>query len=376
MNILHIINGYVTSKLYKSFVQQLSNDIEHQSVFAPIRATEQNGINAIKSSKISIAYSAIVTNMIYRILFFLKIDKTVKEIQSEFNVNNHDIIHAHTLFSDGAAAYQLHRQTGIPYIVTLRNTDINEFFKYLFYLRPLGMKILLSAERVVFLSQAYQQRLLDNYVHKSLHEELMAKSLIIPNGIDDFWLNNIYTEHKKLGQTIRLLFTGEIRKNKNIIGIIDAISKIRNPNIEFLIIGKGLNDEEAYVKLVEEKILDNKSIKMLPAVAMEELLQYYRNADIFVMPSFTETFGLVYAEALSQGLPVIYSSGEGFDRVFDDGFVGLAVNSASIDDIARGIKGVVGSYEQMQSNCAASAKKFSWQRIAEVYLQNYSEINN
>jgi len=44
------------------------------------------------------------------------------------------------------------------------------------------------------------------------------------------------------------------------------------------------------------------------------------------MPSITETFGLVYAEALSQGLPVLYTRGQGFDRQFEEGEVGYAVD--------------------------------------------------
>ena len=238
-----------------------------------------------------------------------------------------------------------------------------------------GLKYYWQQKNIVFLSQAYQNRLLQNYIHKSLHSTLRNKSLIIPNGIDDFWLQNINDGKKRLGTTIKLLFTGEIRKNKNILGVIEAIASIDNVNIEYTIVGKGLNDEESYLKLIEERIKGNDNIILLPVVSKEELLCYYRAADIFIMPSFTETFGLVYAEALSQGLPVIYSCGEGFDKVFDEGVVGLSVKSNDIDNIAQGINDLISNYSEIQKNCASSAKKFSWASIAEVYLHNYLDIN-
>jgi len=376
IKVLHIINGYVSSKLYRAFVLQLSKTVNHQSVFVPIRNVNQKGINDIESSKIKIHYSLIITSIIYRIFFFLKISKTVQSIKNEIDVEAFDIIHAHTLFSDGAAAYELNRINGTPYIVTLRNTDLNEFFKYLFFLRPLGLKILLAADRIVFLSEAYKQRLLNDYIHKNLHEELISKSIVLPNGIDDFWLDNLYANSNKLGNTIKLLFTGEIRKNKNIIGVIEAISKIINYNIEYLIVGEGLNDEKSYLSLLKEKIKDNSMVSIKKVVGKDELLNYYRESDIFIMPSFTETFGLVYAEALSQGLPVIYTNSEGFDKVFDEGFIGHSVDATNVDDIALAIIKVIENYSQIQKNCSNSAKKFSWEAIAEVYLRNYSEIIN
>ena len=75
MNILHIINGFVSSKLYKAFVEHLSVDIDKQTVFVPIRSSNQKGKNNITLSNVKIIYSFVVTKLIYRVLFFLKIAK-------------------------------------------------------------------------------------------------------------------------------------------------------------------------------------------------------------------------------------------------------------------------------------------------------------
>src|SRR5690606_22696545 len=83
----------------------------------------------------------------------------------------------------------------------------------------------------------------------------------------------------------------------------------------------------------------------------EKLLELYRANDILVMPSKTETFGLVYAEAMSQGLPVIYSKGQGFDGQFKEGLIGYHVDCFDPVNIASSILKIVNNYEEMSSNC-------------------------
>ena len=67
----------------------------------------------------------------------------------------------------------------------------------------------------------------------------------------------------------------------------------------------------------------------------ENFIKYFIESDIFVMPSRYETFGLVYVEALSQGLPVIYTRGQGFDGQIPDGEVGYSVKCNDVNEIAE-----------------------------------------
>lgn len=106
----------------------------------------------------------------------------------------------------------------------------------------------------------------------------------------------------------------------------------------------------------------------------EELINYYRKADIFVMPSLTETFGLVYAEALSQGLPVIYTYGQGFDGQFEEGDVGYAVNPHDYNDICEKIISVLENYDAISKRCTTNSVKFDWGIIVKDYINLYKSI--
>ena len=372
--ILHITNGYWASKLYSELFLELSNLAINQTVFIPIRESEQQGLFSFNRDNVKLVYSQVITSPFYRIYFQSKIKKTIQKIDSQIDVNSFQLIHAHTLFSDGAVAYYYKKKFNIPYVVTIRNTDVNVFFKYFIHLRKLGVDILKNADKVIFLSAAYKTRVIKQYISNNIY--INSKSEIIPNGLGEFWLNNAFQGIKKLNETIYFLYAGEIRKNKNIISIIEALNTIKSGKYKFQfdIVGLGLHDEMSYVKKLKKLVSANKFVNLYPVVQKEELLAYYKKANIFVMPSFTESFGLVYIEALSQSVPVIYTENEGFDATFEDGFIGKSVNPRDMNNIANGIGYIIENYERIQQNCSNAIASFSWSDIANRYYKIYSEI--
>ena len=90
------------------------------------------------------------------------------------------------------------------------------------------------------------------------------------------------------------------------------------------------------------------------------------------MPSILETFGLVYAEAMSQGIPIIYSKGQGFDGQFDNGIVGYAVNCFDYKDISEKIIDLYNNYQQFSEQCLSMVDKFNWSTIAQEYMKIYN----
>ena len=294
MKIFQICNGYFATKLYK----ELFDGLNMRGCINKIFVFTWNKFNLNKkndNSKIIVIYFS----KILRLFFYLKQKKVFKSLLSVETKFDHDLIHAHTLFSNGDIALRLKMKYNIPYIVAIRNTDINIFFKYFFFLRKYGLKIMENADKIIFLSPSYKKECLEDYVPIEKREEMEKKSVIIPNGINKFWIENSINS-KKRHKEIRLIYVGSIDKNKNVITTILACKKLLSQGYEvkFTVVG----DIEIRIDELNEGFIQH-----IPYSSKEEIKKYFEESDIFIMPSRYETFGLVYAEALSQGLPVIYT---------------------------------------------------------------------
>lgn len=364
MKILHINSYYSTSSFYKNLFEIQRKSGLNIDVFVPISSN-------IKISDFDFGeYTCISRNhtKFDRLIFPLKHIKIYKDVQERYNIFDYTIIHAHSLFSNGYIAMKLKKKYGIPYIVAVRNTDVNVFFKKMFHLRKLGVEILKNANHIIFLSKSYEKQVLDNYVPKNLKDSIQKKISIIPNGIDNFWFEHTNTSIKKLKKNhFNLLQVGDINKNKNIETTVKAAEILikKGYKVKLDVVGK-VKDQNIF-----NKIKDLDFVNYLGYKPKEELIKIYRQNDIFILPSINETFGLVYAEAMSQGLPVIYSRGQGFDQQFEEGLVGYSVQCFDVNNISDKIISIIEDYDNFSNNCTQNIFKFNWKNITNQYLELY-----
>lgn len=304
-----------------------------------------------------------------RFVFDIKQYKIIKSIEKNYDVKEFDCLHAYTLFTDGNAAMKLAEKYNKPFVVAVRNTDVNDFFAKLFYLRNRGIKIMRKASAIFFLSEAYRKTVFEKYVPSKYKDELYVKTHIIPNGIDDFWHANEpskdFLNNKKLGDVVKLIYAGRIDKNKNILTTQKAMDILAAKGIKtsLTVVGK-IADEGEF-----KQIMNHPNTEHLQAMPKEKLIEQYRSHDIFVMPSFTETFGLVYAEAMSQGLPVVYSKGQGFDGQFENEIVGFRCQSNDAMSVAKAIMNSIQDFKRIVQNNASNSKKFEWEKICQAYVE-------
>lgn len=406
MRVLHINGNYLDSYLHQELVAHLDNIGIENTVYVPIHEGHKGIVDSAGDAQVYTCFSKWD-----RFNFYKKQKKIIRTAERKFDIPSFDCIQAQTLFTDGNAAYELSKKYNIPFVVTVRNTDINVFFKYMLYLRGRGNRILSEASRIVFISEAYKKNVLQRYVRETFRgrvgnfgkkfttivkpiadkddKKVSRKDIIrnkatkIPNGIDKFWLDNIYSsrdydeaQERFVRKQLRLIYAGNIEKNKNIELTTEAVKLLRLQGWDatFTVVGS-VKDERLY------KSLENQ-IRYIPKCPKEELIGQYRKADILVMPSHAETFGLVYAEAMSQGLPVIYTREQGFDGQFLDGEVGYSVSDKDASELAERIVKIVGvgstvstsnTYKTMSENAMRGCRKFDWDKVAREYARVYVE---
>ena len=337
------------------------------------RGHELMAFNAVArgSEEISETYKKIMDDKVVhsecfnrydRYFFFCKQRKIVSAIEKSLPIETYDLIHSHTLFNGGWAARNLKKKYGLRYVVSFRNTDLNVFLKIPFF-RMIARRIVDDASGIQFLSLPYRDKFLDLCYKKSERQAVADKSVVITNGLEPFWLQNRASAPRiiKDSSQINLLCVGRIDRRKNVKAVLKVATILRDQGVgvKVTIIGPILDKE------LLEQIKLHKNIWVVPYQEKERLIDYYRNNDIYVMPSFKETFGRVYAEAMSQGVPVIYTRGQGFDGLFPEGHVGYSVLPSDIPAIVDAVQKICRDYEQISKNCIAECASFDWNQITD-----------
>lgn len=142
------------------------------------------------------------------------------------------MIHASTLCLDGAAAFELSKKFGIPYIVAVRNTDVHAYYDKLFWRKSYFTKVLLNTEKVVFISPKYKENFLIHHIPVSKRDLAESKMTVILNGVNKVFLDNKNTTKKELGDSFRLILVAAFYDGKGLVKTIQAIDKLRAKGVK------------------------------------------------------------------------------------------------------------------------------------------------
>lgn len=387
MNILHITNSYGGTDVYTNLYASLDRNYSiQQHVYVPLNPKsynrEGNKLIDFNNYGSEIVYSKNLKKY-HSFLYGLKISNCIKDIKKKIDLASIDLIHANTLCFDGAIAYELSREYGIPYITAVRNTDVNAYYKRLIWRKRYFTKVIRNATKVIFISPKYKENFIANQVPKGLRKEISSKMLVIPNGVNSLFLTNQNKCINNINKSFKVIFVAAFYPGKGLAETIKAIELLRSKGIDitFNAIGKGLPNrpkDSEYIRYVESISAGKNWVQLQPYMAPEEIIKEMRQSDIFVMVSSPETFGLVYVEALTQGLPIVYAKGQGFDGFYNDGVVGYPALAGNVESIAQALESVIENYSSIKSNIynLSLDKDFDWANIATKYINLYNEILN
>lgn len=363
MNVLHICPDYFGTKVYRRLFAALAATETSQRIYVPANRPQEN-------ADAGVAVAGRRFNVWERFLYFGKQNWLFRDIARKRLAEGVDVVHAHKLFTGGYLALRLKRDLGLPYVVAVRNTDVNDFFRRMPHLRGLGRTIMAQAEKILFISHAYRKQVLERWCGPELRETIEAKSLVVPNGVDECFLRDRFSGNRPRDGELRILHVGSVEPNKNLLLTAKAcrILRLQGVEVRYVVIGPVKNRRYA------DKLLECPFVDYLGSCPPEDVKARMRLAHVFAMPSKTETFGLVYVEALSQGLPVVYTRGQGFDGWVEEGAAGWSVSSRDPQELARRILDIWRNYPDFARNAAAvDLSPFDWDEIAARYAKIYAD---
>ncbi len=169
-----------------------------------------------------------------------------------------------------------------------------------------------------------------------------------------------------------------IVERKNLKRLLKAVKHLNDSQFKLMIIGDG--DYLPLVKRWVNQLGINDKIIFKGNIPNSEMDIYYASATAFLMPSLSESFGMVYAESLLNGTPILYSKDcLGFDGIFEN--IGPAVNPYSVSSIENGIRDLKINHvyyrekiNEMQT--AGEFRIFSSEYIRNKYFDLLKSLNN
>ena len=272
---------------------------------------------------------------------------------------NFDLIHAHFLYPTGLAALKIKKDYKKQLVLTLHGGDI--------YSWPFLSKQHLAIAMTVLSQTDYitsPSSVIDKNINKILPSSL-AKTHRISNFIDTnkFFIKNQMECRKKLNlpkDKKIILNVANITDGKGHQDLLEAFVGLKN-NKEYVcyIVGQGELEKALRRQIAKHRL--EKNFFLVGPRSNTDLVDWYNTADIFVFPSYYESFGIAQIEAMACGLPVVAYNNEGSKEIVNNSDVGFLVPA--------------GNTNQLTLNIEKAIKK-QWNKnvIREHVLENYSEI--
>lgn len=349
MKILHICQNF-NNVLFSTLFDNINSLGINQTVFYPF--IEGEGIHQNTNNDIRVVAKKSVLP-IFRHFFLFRALFNCYNLWRSIKINDFDVIHCHTLFNDGIVGLIISILFKKKLVITIRQSDIEIHMKKI-WLRPYISIFKYKESNFISLSPSIKK-----YFSK-------FQSQVIGNGVSNEFFTSPLTSSKKNENKIELIYIGRLIKRKNIDSVINLVEKF---NYNLKVIGSPPNKSN-WSDNILFKIKKLSNVEYYPYKSSKEIIKYLDQSDIFILPSFRETFGIVYLEAMSRGIPVVYMKGTAIDNLFEKE-VGGALTNLDPTHINDTIVYIKQNYLSISNNCKLYSKEYSWSVIAKKTISLY-----
>jgi len=289
-----------------------------------------------------------------------------------------------TSYSSFAALFFKILHPRVPYIVRSDDGDpIDYLKKRVGIFSPLFKRVFTKADFAITTSTY-----LEKFVRSMGYQGPLA---IVPNGVDAAHFSKPYTPvelnalkyelGKKEGE-VYLITTSRLVKKNAVDDVIRALPLLP-ARVSFLIFGAG-PDETMLRALTKELDLESR-VRFMGQIGHADMPKYLKVSDIYIRPSLSEGFGIVFIEAMAAELPVIATQEGGIaDFLFDakrnpgEETTGWAVDKNSPVQIAEVVKEILGDPEKVARVKATAKKmafeKYDWDLIARQMQDAFDKV--
>jgi D-inositol-3-phosphate glycosyltransferase len=306
--------------------------------------------------------------------------------EAQHEPGHFDVVHSHYWLS-GQVGWLARDRWGVPLVhsahtlAKVKNAALAEGDEPEPRARVIGEEqVVAEADRLIANTAEEARQLVDFY------DADPRRTLVVPPGVDleRFRPGDRQRARQRIGvapDAVVLLFVGRIQPLKAPDMLLHAAARMvaddpaLRARLQVLVVGapsgSGLTEPQRLQELaVGLGVAD--LVRFIPPQAPEQLADHYRAADVAVVPSHNESFGLVALEAQACGTPVVAAAVGGLPTAVDDGVSGVLVDRRHPDDYAAAIRRVLAARELMSAGARRHAAAFSWDRTTDALVDAYA----
>lgn len=312
--------------------------------------SEENGFYIHRIAWPKIRFIGIVT-------FWAKICLTIRKIKP-------DIVHSQSLLS-GIPGWAVKKILKIPYVVWGQGSDV-----YLpgRFTRMTSKPILQNADAALALTEDMKQKM----------QDICGREIsVVPNGIDIKRFKISSSGGKKAGNSKTIIFVGRLHPVKGVQYLIEAMAIIHRemPDVKLVIVGDGT--ERLRLEELRENLDLNGCIQFAGQVPQERIPKIMHQADIFALPSLSESFGIVIIEAMAAGLPIVTTNVGGLPELIKNWENGFVVEPKNPEAIAEKILLILNNNDLkaiISTNNITKSQQYSWDNAVEKIISTYEKV--
>ncbi len=288
---------------------------------------------------------------------------------------NYDIIHYFFSLPTGLLHFLPGKHREVPYIVSLRGSDVPNYDAFNESLQFVH-KIMLPVTRSIWRQSAQVVALSNALATTAAEVDSGVDIKVVPNGIEsDLFVRNphLKTEHRKSQPTdrVQLICVTRLIERKGVQVLLHAMQEL-DDSVFLTIVGEG--NYKVELQLLAGRLKVDSKVRFHGYCPREDLVQLYNISDIFVLPSMAESFGMVFVEAMSCGLPVVGARVGGVPDIIK-AENGILVKPDSVAELAAAISTLVKEPELREqlglANRERAVQHYSWRGVCERYEAIY-----
>lgn len=289
---------------------------------------------------------------------------------------NFDLIHLHGTLMPVKPVFN----NSLPVIFTshgnsTKKLDFMEVKTLHFFIVKLLRKYLFKLEQEIVeksdILTAVSNSSADNF---RMYHSLKKEITIVHNGVD----TNFFVPSENRSNLKSVLYTGRFEVFKGLLDLIECSGIVckKYPDVKFILAGSGTILENLKKQINKLKLED--SIIFTGSLSKSQIIEYYKNATIFVLPSYREGFPTSLMEAMSCGIPSVATDVEGSAELIEDGKNGLLVPPRNPEKLAESIIYLLEN-EEFRNRIGINArdhivKNYDWETITDGFERLYYRL--